>query len=162
VLLNPIRLALAFTLLIFPSIAQAQTAEPTATTLPTSPAGAVSGFVDAVMNKDYGTAWDLLSQPSKDYLIKAVADQSHLDPSDVASLFNATDPSVVRGFWTSFRNSFAPTGAQLTNGHFVHEVSNDGTTAVVQFDPFPGKWVCVLENGRWHVAYVESFINKTP
>jgi hypothetical protein len=162
VILKRIRLVLAFALLILPSIAQAQMAEPSATTPPTSPSGAVSAFVVAVMNKDYKTAWDLLSRRSKDYIIKAVADQSRLEPSEVASLFNTTDPSVVGGFWTSFRNSFAPTGSQLANGHFAHDVSNDGTTAVVQFDQIPGNWTCVRENGLWHVAYIESFIDKTP
>jgi hypothetical protein len=161
-MLKCIRLALIFALLIVPSIAKAQTAEPTPTALPASPSGAVSVFVISVMNKDYKTAWDLLSQGSKDFIIKAVADQSHLDQSEVTSLFNTTDPSVVRGFWTSFRNSFAPTGTQLANGHFAHEISNDGTTAVVQFDQLPGRWTCVQENGRWHVAYIESFVNKAP
>ena len=154
-----IRIILALALAILPAITTAQThAAPAAPT----PAQAVTTFVGSVMAYDFDAAWQLLSEPSKDYIVKAVAASEHMDEATVARLFNSTDPSVVRGFWSSFTGSFRRAGDQIA-GHTPKVVSDRGNTAIVRYDEIPAmRWICVRENGIWRVGYVESFVKKSP
>jgi hypothetical protein len=110
-------------------------------------------WVQAVADRDYSTAWALLSARSQRQIVSTIADSEKLDPSDVRARFDRADQTVVAGFWTSFRTASSVSSLATVSATVV---SSDGDTALVQFNGYPRRWKCYREAGGWRVGLVET------
>lgn len=149
-MLRSLALSIAVWLIASSTPALAQTASP-----PPDAADVTYQWVQAVADQDYSTAWALLTVKSQDYIVNAVANDQKLDPAEVRVLFDRTDPSIVAGFWTSFRKS-ASLLPKLAGAN-PSVVSSHGDVAIVQFYGYNQQWMCFREAGGWRVGFIETF-----
>lgn len=98
-------------------------------------ASAPKQFFQAIVAKDYQTAWGLLSETTKANLVKTTAKEAKLDEAELRRLFDTNDPSIQKGFWSAFRESckadvfvnFSYTYGRQVGGYHVVELRRPGS-----------------------------------
>lgn len=68
-------------------------------------ASAPKHFFQAIVAKDYATAWGLLSEKSKKSLVATSAKEAEISDDEMRKLFDSNDPAIQNGFWEAFRGS---------------------------------------------------------
>jgi hypothetical protein len=68
-------------------------------------ASAPKQFFQAIVAKDYATAWGLLSEKTKKSLVATSAKEAKMSDEEMRKLFDTNDPAIQNGFWSAFRGS---------------------------------------------------------
>lgn len=68
-------------------------------------ASAPKQFFQAIVAKDYATAWGLLSEKTKLSLVATSAKEAKMSDAEMRKLFDTNDPAIQNGFWEAFRGS---------------------------------------------------------
>ncbi len=130
----------------------------TTTTTAGGPENAVRAFFKAVVNKDYSTAWNGLSQTSKRTIVNKIAKAAKVAPSEVWPMMNNTGSKVSVSFWDGFRNNKgfqmiaknARLGSASIVGNNVAHVPLTVGTETVNFKVYK-------EASGWKAGWVETF-----
>ena len=122
------------------------------------PAQACKQFWVAVHNKEYVTAWNLLSEQSKAGIVSEVATAAKATEMEVRDLFDKHDPTIMNSFWDAFRDK-AHTELYSAASYAADPPQGDQCLVKATVES-TGKIVALKmtrEGSAWHFGLLETF-----
>ncbi|PKL74960.1 MAG: hypothetical protein CVV27_17825, partial [Candidatus Melainabacteria bacterium HGW-Melainabacteria-1] len=120
------------------------------------PAEAAQAFFAAMYAENYAQAWSLLSEASKQGISALVAEEADLSTADVRRRFDRNDALLMDNFWPTMRESMQ-IEAWVSQRFSLQ--AQQGNQASVLAKPIGVQMLVKLENGKWKLAYLETFMD---
>jgi hypothetical protein len=112
-------------------------------------------FFQAVNAKDYGGAWNLLTEDSKSRITTMVADDAKLPATDIRQMFDANDARLQAGFWDSLRGGGLVQQSLALQYQYTGE--KDGALIVSAAAPSGPVEMIVKDEGGYKFGLAETY-----
>ncbi|MHB8111518.1 MAG: hypothetical protein ACYDHW_15940 [Syntrophorhabdaceae bacterium] len=125
-------------------------------------AGMYKNYFRLLIDKDFTTAWDALTDESKVVVADLISKEAQTPPGKVLTMLNTNEDGLRDKYFTAFRDNIGELLGEIYGQGIYKVKTKNGNNAVItiEVEQDPKDFTMVRQNGKWKINFFKDLIDN--